>query len=184
MTAAVSSVVDDSADVVAAAAAGDSAAFERLVAMHHEDIRRVCALVIGDDALADEAVQAAWTICWRKIGTVRDPSRLRPWLASIAINEARGLIRRRRRRTVVEIRSTEISAEAGGSLDPVGLIGAIDLRNALARLDPADRALLGLRYVAGFDSNEIAAATGRSPSGTRSRLARLLQRLEKELDNE
>ena len=183
MTAAVSSVVDDSADVVAAAAAGETPSFDALGGTTKKTTGGGGAFLTAT-FLADEAVQAAWTICWRKIGTVRDPSRLRPWLASIAINEARGLIRRRRRRTVVEIRSTEISAEAGGSLDPVGLIGAIDLRNALARLDPADRALLGLRYVAGFDSNEIAAATGRSPSGTRSRLARLLQRLEKELDNE
>ena len=57
----------------------------------------------------------------------------------------------------------------------------IDLANALARLDPADRALLALRYVAGFDSRELARATGRSPSGTRARLARLLDRLRTEL---
>ncbi len=50
----------------------------------------------------------------------------------------------------------------------------IDLANALAGLDPDDRALLALRYVAGFDSNELARVTGLSPSGTRARLARLL----------
>jgi hypothetical protein len=35
--------------------------------------------------------------------------------------------------------------------------------------------------VAGFDSTELARATGRSPSGTRARLARLLARLRMEL---
>ena len=38
---------------------------------------------------------------------------------------------------------------------------------AMSRLDPDDRALLAMRYVAGFDSNELATATGISPSGTR-----------------
>jgi DNA-directed RNA polymerase specialized sigma24 family protein len=38
-----------------------------------------------------------------------------------------------------------------------------------------------MRYLAGFDATELAYATGRSPSGTRARLARLLQRLEREL---
>ena len=38
------------------------------------------------------------------------------------------------------------------------------------RLDPDDRALLAMRYVVGFDSNELAIATGMSPSGIRQRL--------------
>ena len=53
---------------------------------------------------------------------------------------------------------------------------------AMARLDPDDRALLALRYVAGFDSNELASAIGLSASGIRSRLERLLKRLREELD--
>jgi RNA polymerase sigma factor (sigma-70 family) len=60
----------------------------------------------------------------------------------------------------------------------------IDLANALARLNPDDRALLALRYVAGFDSNELARATGLSPSGTRARLARLLDRMRTELSDD
>jgi RNA polymerase sigma-70 factor (ECF subfamily) len=184
MTAVTESAIDDGTAVVVAAAAGDGVAFERLVALHHEDIRRVCALVTGDDAIADEAVQAAWAIAWRKLGSVRDPKRVRAWLASIAINEARGMMRRGRRQTVVEIQASVGVTDRERSFDPAGFISAIDLRNALSRLDPDDRALLALRYVAGFDSNEIAAATGRSASGTRSRLARLLERLQKDLGDE
>jgi DNA-directed RNA polymerase specialized sigma24 family protein len=100
---------------------------------------------------------------------------------SIAANEARQLVRRRRRRTIVEI-ATVGSTSSG--LDPAGRIGDLDLTNALARLDPDDRALLALRYVAGFDSTELARATGRSPSGTRARLARLLGRLRTELSDD
>jgi RNA polymerase sigma factor (sigma-70 family) len=65
--------------------------------------------------------------------------------------------------------------------DPALGVNAIDLRNALGRLSPDDRALIAMRYLAGFDATELAAATGLSPSGTRARLARLLQRLEREL---
>jgi RNA polymerase sigma factor (sigma-70 family) len=97
---------------------------------------------------------------------------------SIAANEARQLVRRRRRRVVVEL------AVAGAStpdVDPAGRVADLDLANALAALDPDDRALLALRYVAGFDATELAKAIGRSPSGTRARLARLLDRLRTEL---
>jgi DNA-directed RNA polymerase specialized sigma24 family protein len=72
----------------------------------------------------------------------------------------------------------------GFGVDPAGAVGDLDLTNALARLDPDDRALLALRYVAGFDSTELARATGRSPSGTRARLARLLGRLRTELSDD
>ena len=61
-------------------------------------------------------------------------------------------------------------------------VADIDLRDAIAGLDPDDRALLALRYVAGFDSNELAGVLGISPSGVRNRLERLLKRLHEELD--
>ena len=96
--------IDESlAGAVARAAAGDEIAFARIIRAHHDDMTRVCFVICGDLDIADEAVQAAWPIIWRKLGSLRDPGRLRPWLVSIAANEARQLIRRRRRRTVVEL---------------------------------------------------------------------------------
>ena len=57
------------------------------------------------------------------------------------------------------------------------------VQRALAHLKPDDRRLLALRFVAGFDSTEIARHTGLSASGVRSRLARLLDRLRTEIDH-
>ncbi len=180
--------MEDNLDgAVALAVAGDEAAFARIIGAHHDDMTRVCYVICGDLDLADEAVQAAWPIIWHKLGNLRDPDRLRPWLVSIAANEARQLIRRRRRRTVVELSMGDAATSAVdpagrvGDVDPAGRVGDLDLTNALAKLDPHDRALLALRYVAGFDSTELGRALGRSPSGTRARLARLLDRLRTEL---
>ena len=178
----VMTTIDDSlAGAVALAGAGDETAFARIIRAHHDDMTRVCFVICGDLDVADEAVQAAWPIVWRKLGSLRDPARLRPWLVSIAANEARQLMRRRRRRTVVEL---AMVGSMRSGVDPAGHVGDLDLANALGRLDPDDRALLALRYVAGFDSTELARATGRSPSGTRARLARLLDRLRTELSDD
>ena len=98
-----SELSDGLAGAVALAAAGDEAAFARIVQAHHDDMTRVSFVICGDLDMADEVVQVAWPIIWRKFGTLRDPSRLRPWLVSVAANEARQLVRRRRRRTVVEL---------------------------------------------------------------------------------
>jgi DNA-directed RNA polymerase specialized sigma24 family protein len=44
-----------------------------------------------------------------------------------------------------------------------------------------ERTLLAMRYVAGFDANQIANALGSSPAAIRQRLKRLLDRLREEL---
>lgn len=175
------STTETSAGLMRLAADGDEVAFAGLVDAHHADMSSVCFVVTGGDAeLTAEAVQSAWPIAWRKLHTIRDPERLRPWLISIAVNEARQLARRRRRGRVLEIvAALDPSATTQG--DPGSHVGDIDLRNALVRMNPEDRALIALRYVAGFDSTELARALHMSPSGTRARLARLLGHLRSEL---
>jgi RNA polymerase sigma factor (sigma-70 family) len=170
----------DLPNAIASAAAGDEVAFGRIVAAYHGEMHRVCVFVCGDQSIAEEAVQAAWTIAWKKLDSVRDAQRLRPWLTSIAVNQARDLIRKRRRRSEIEV-INDASAQPGG-IDPATGIEAIDLRAALKALDPDERALLAMRYVAGFNATEISGAVGISPSGVRNRLERLTSRLRQELD--
>lgn len=169
----------DVATLVADATRGDETAFARIVSTYHDDMTRVSFVICGDLDLADEAVGAAWANVWRRLPTLRDPLRLRPWLISVAANESRQVMRRARRRSVVELSMGGPSPTGLG--DPADRAPDLDLINALGRLDAEDRALLALRYVAGFDSGELARATGRSASGTRARLARLLDRLRTEL---
>lgn len=107
---------------------------------------------------------------------------MRSWLVAISANEARQLVRKKRRRSLVEIPVGDVAL--GAAPDPSARTADLDLINALARLSPDDRALLALRYVAGLTSFELAQAFGGSASGTRARLARLLERLRKELGDE
>src|SRR5258705_12476892 len=85
------------------AAEGDEAAFARLVAVHYDEMARVAFLIADDRSLAQDAVQSAWIRAWSRLGTVREPSRIRPWLLAIASNEARQIARRNRRVTIVEL---------------------------------------------------------------------------------
>ncbi len=163
------------------AAAGDTVAFARIVAAYHVDMVRVAYVVAGGDQdLADDAVQAAWSVAWRKLGSLRDPDRLKPWLISVAANEARQQCRRRRRASVVEIDAAAVDPSA---CDPADRDGALDLERALRHLTADERALLALRYEAGLDSTEIGALAGRPASTVRWRLSRLLTRLRKELSD-
>ena len=170
---------------VARAATGDEVAFARIVAAHHDDMARVAFVVCGDVDIAQEAVQAAWQKAWAKLGSIRDADRLRPWLVSIAANEAKQLIRSRHRRWLREtvIEDDEDVAARPGS-DPASRASILDLTNALAGLEPDDRTLIALRYAAGLTSDEIGRAIGMTGGGVRARLARLLTRLRKELHDD
>jgi RNA polymerase sigma factor (sigma-70 family) len=171
------------ATTVERAIAGDEVAFARIVAAYHLDLVRVAYVVCGDEGLAEDAAQAAWWIAWRKLPSLRDPERIKPWLVAVAANESRKLLKRQHRRPVTEI-AIEVEADPSPASDPVNGISHVDLANALSHLKPEDRALVALRYAADLDSSELASVVGLSASGVRTRLSRLLERLRKELGDD
>ena len=165
--------------IIERAMAGDEMAFARIVAAHHGDMARIAYFVCGDMDVAEEAEQAAWTVAYRRLKELRDPDRLRPWLMSIAANEARQIARSQRRRTVRELAVADPARPP--DTDHAALI---DLAAALGRLDPKDRAIVGLRFIGGFESAEIGGALGMTATGVRVRLHRLLERLRKDLGDD
>ncbi len=169
-------------DLVPFAAAGDKAAFTRLVETFNADMARLAYFVCGGNReLAEDAVQSAWAIAWSRLATLRDHDRVRPWLLSVTANEARQVLRHQRQMVAVHL---EFAEERLVGPDPFASAAALDMRKVLARLKPEERTLVGLRYVAGLDSAEIGALMGMSASGVRSRLDRLLDRLRAELEHE
>lgn len=158
---------------------GDHAAFTELVVAHDADMVRLCLVICRDTDLARDATQNAWHRLWSQPPTLRDETRLRSWLLTVAANEARQQLRRQRVGVVRELRA----GTAHGSTDPTGDVGRLDLNDVLARLDQSQRELLGLRYVLGMTSSEIGAHLRLSPAGVRSRLQRLLTRMRKDLEH-
>jgi RNA polymerase sigma-70 factor (ECF subfamily) len=171
--------VEPQRSIVERAIAGDEVAFARIVAAHHDDMARIAYFVCGDLDIAEEAEQSAWAVAYRRLTDLRDPASLRPWLMSVAANEARQIARSRRRRTVREIAVADPTRPR--DIDHAAMI---DLAEALARLDPRDRAIVGLRFIGGFESAEIGRAMGMTATGVRVRLHRLLGRLRKDLGDD
>jgi RNA polymerase sigma-70 factor (ECF subfamily) len=99
---------------------------------------------------------------------------------AVAANEARHLVRRRHPVRVVEI---PLGVPDERALDQAAEVRRLDLANALNQLKPEDRSLIALRYGADLDSTEIGPLLGISASGVRARLARIMGRLRKELED-
>jgi RNA polymerase sigma factor (sigma-70 family) len=162
------------------AAAGDQAAFASLVSEHHASMARVAYAITGNADSAADAVQAAWAIAWRRLGSLRDLGTVRAWLVAIAANEARQALRRQGGRVLLDLSTLDAPVDA----DPANRISTLDLARVLRGLSPDDRTLLALRFAAGLDSGEIAMQLGGSASGVRSRLSRLIDRLRKDLGHD
>jgi RNA polymerase sigma-70 factor (ECF subfamily) len=146
------------ADLVA-----DPIAAEVLFDEHWVTAWRAAYAVTGRTDLADDAAQDAFVSAIRSLSKY-DPSRpFAPWIAKIAVNRARDLLRAERRRQVTEL---DGDLEAAGHADASGLLLAV------AALPREQREVVVLHHVLGFTLREVAEIVG-APEGTvASRLGR------------
>jgi RNA polymerase sigma-70 factor (ECF subfamily) len=126
---------------------------------------------------AEDIVQEALVRAWRRRETLRAEERLWPWLARIVANEAMRAHSRRR---------WEAAPEAPvdrGSEDPMlaALPQRLDLGRGLARIDPAARELLRMRYELDLTQAEIAARLGLPEGTVKVRLHRARAQLRRSL---
>src|SRR5881409_85217 len=84
------------AALVHAARRGDKRAFVEIVARHQAMVCGIALGILGDFAASEDAGQEAFLTAWRKFHDLREPERLRSWLAKIARNAALGQLRRKR----------------------------------------------------------------------------------------
>ena len=85
---------------VAAAAAGDEAAFERLVEPYRRELHAHCYRMLGSVYDADDALQDTLLRAWRGLSGFQGRSALRSWLYTIATNSCLTQISRRPKRVL------------------------------------------------------------------------------------
>lgn len=146
--------------LAARAAAGDRAAFSRLVQEHQSMLRGfLLRLTRGDKALADDLAQDTFLEAWRKIAQFRGTGSFRGWLARIAFT--RYLMEARRRK----LEPLDDMTQEGEELTDVEPGLRFDLERCMAKLALGERSALTLCYALGH-SNEGAAEILGLPVGT------------------
>ncbi len=120
------------------ARAGDSDAFGALLALHGRAARRVALAALASPAEADDAVQEAFVVAWRKIAGLEDPGAFKAWLLQITWRKA---LDRRRSLTSIWRRLRSDGPEEHALLDraaapepgPEGRLLARERDRAIAR---------------------------------------------------
>ena len=161
---------------------GDKGAFEQLMRRFNRTLFRTARAILRDDAEAEEAVQDAYLLAYRKLADFRGEAKLSTWLVRIAANEA--LARRRkqaRRNLLAPVVGLDGAAQARTSDGPRDRAERGELRRLIeARIDrlPATlRSVFVLRAVEDLSVEETAAALGIPPPTVRSRFFRARSRL-------
>jgi RNA polymerase sigma-70 factor (ECF subfamily) len=166
-------------DVASERVALDSAAFTAALEAVLDPAYRLATVILRDRAAAEDAVQEAALKAWRKHGQLRGGmAGFRGWFLSIVANECR-MARRTRWWHVVRFAETP---EPPAPVAPA--FSSDDLREAVLKLEPADRAALFCFFYLDLPMEEVARVLGCSPTAARSRVYRAARRLRPELNPE
>lgn len=163
--------------LLARARAGERAAFEQLYRWFERPVFTLALRIGGDRDEAAEVLQETMLKVIDRIGDFRGTSPFWGWLRQIAVNEA--LMRLRRGRRLAHEISDDLIGELAEDHAPLppAAADAAQLQRALATLPVATRSVLWLYHAEGYTHEEIANLMQRTPSFSKSQLARGTRRL-------
>ena len=202
-----SSVPSDDRRVIEALRRGDEHAFLALVNKHHAAMLRVASAYVSSRAVAEEVVQEAWLGVLKGLASFEGRSSLRSWIFGILANCARSRGVREARTTPFS--SFADPEEDELAVDPSRFLGSDHPRwpghwaappeqwadekvlakqtvrfigEEIEKLPPAQRQVVTLRDVEGWNSAEICAALGISEGNERVLLHRARSRIRAALE--
>ena len=152
---------------------------ELLVPLVRPAYRLACAM-LHDGPAAEDVVQEASLIAWRKLPHLKDRSKLRSWFLGIVANECRNA----RRRSWFTRVTFELVPALGVLSGEERLVSHEDLRRALNRLSHQDRLVVSLYFYLDMPVAEVAVVLELSAEATRQRLYRAIRRLRPDLEIE
>jgi RNA polymerase sigma-70 factor (ECF subfamily) len=164
--------------LVEQARAGDLAAFNQLVELYQDYLYAMAMRVLRQRDIAEDAVQEAFFSAYRNLDRFSGSS-FRAWLTRIAINAARDILRRQKRRPSEPYPEWEDEAwqpPTPASEGPEQIALVSQQRSAMARamagITDDQRTAIVLYDVQGYDYAEIASLTGVSVGTVKSRIHR------------
>lgn len=182
------------AQLVRSAAAGDTAALDRLLMRAQEVAWRFSTSVCGHGNDAEDAMQEALIKTYRYVGRLREPEAFRPWLYRTVRNAC--LMGRRKKagepprlQSLDEVlpgpdgQTPPDAPHPGKNPEQLADNAALGrrLRTALHALPDAYRAVVFLREMEGLSTREVAKVMGMTEANVKTRLHRARIQLQKDL---
>ena len=167
--------------LVRRAAAGDLDAFAEIVRRTQTMAFAVAVGVLRDHALAQDAVQDAYLVAFRRLADLDEPAAFLGWLRRIVITTALNL-RRARRHTFLRLDDAPDVPVLDDTETRWTELQRQRLAGALLTLSSDERRICDRRYHGGWSVARLAADAGIDEPAMRKRLQRIRDRLRKEIE--
>jgi len=178
--------LENEAEVVVRAQAGDVDAFERLVVDHQAFVYNLAFRVLGNAQEAEDAAQEALVRAWLSLPKFRSDSRFSTWLYRIVTNVCYNRIPRLRRELTILGEDELLEQPDIHSGLPLENLETDEIRVRLHRqideLPESYRLLITLRYQQELAYEEIASITGLPLGTVKTGLFRAKRQLRSALD--
>ena len=146
-----------------------AAGAERVVRTYGNRLFRLCLVMLGSEADAEDAVQETVMKYLLRAPAFADREHEKAWLLTVAKNQCRDMLRARGRHRQVDLECLENTAR-----DPADS----GILETLMSLPEKYRLVLVLYYVEEYSTKDIARIIGRTPSAVKMRLRKGRQLLE------
>ncbi len=153
--------------------AGELDGFTRLIEAFEGEVFAVAYATVLDRSLAEDVAQETFIAAYTHRERLRSPDAVGSWLAAIARNRGRDLLRARKRERLVEMPAHEIASEAeclDRQLDRALLCRQV--QRALDRVPARYREVLIMYYAHGRSVEAVAHSLGLTEAATLQRLSR------------
>ncbi|MEZ4775035.1 MAG: RNA polymerase sigma factor [Bacteroidia bacterium] len=166
---------------------GDQSAFRLLVERYERQVAGTVIGMMGNTEEAEDVGQEVFIRFFRSMDNFRGDSALGTYLTRIAINLSLNAIKKRKRKQIFNFFSTEDKApvfqipDTGQTREQVETQELV--QKALLDLDKDFRAVLVLRMIEGYSSQETADMLGLPLGTVLSRLSRAQKKLKEILEN-
>ena len=167
--------------VVAGTQQGDAEAQARLYEVFAPMVYTVARRILASAVTAEDVLQETFVEVLQKAGSFRGESEIGFWIRRIAVNKCLQHLRSgwSSRRVDVDLSAQRCPSVRGDQIEQ-----QMVLEGALAELSETARAVVWLHDVEGYTHKEIARMMGRTPSFSKSRLARAHERLRALLEDD
>lgn len=176
-------------DIVKQVLAGDTASYEIIIRRYNQRLYRVARSILRDEGEAEDVMQEAYVRAYQHLNQFAGEAKFSTWLTKIAVYEALGRVKTRRRTTDLDsILNSDVRAMSTlipSTRDPERQAYDQELRLILERsieaLPEIYRTVFVLRSVEGLSVAETAGCLDIGPEAVKTRLHRARSLLRKNL---
>lgn len=167
-------------ELIKRAKKGDKTAFSEIILYYHNDLYKIARTRLSQSADIEDAVQETIITAYEAIHKLKNPSKFKPWLVTILINQCNRIYNEQTKARNVASEYELNENYTKNSQDSINL----EFNALMDLLNPDERTILVLYYSEGYKTKEIAKILDMNESTVRNKMSKARRKIEINLKEE